>query len=171
MRRQLPWITALAVLVADRASKLAVLANLEEGAFRPVLPGVALTHVHNRGIAFSLFAEGGLLSRTLLHGVIVTAVVVIAWMLVRHGERDRTTSFAFGLILGGAIGNLVDRVLYGWVVDFVHLWVRIGDRVWSWPDFNVADSAITVGAVLLILHELLPRRHSAEETPGAPDPD
>lgn len=171
MRWHLPFITALAVLLADRASKLAVLANLEPGAFRPLLPGLALTHVHNRGIAFSLFAESGLLARTLLHGVIVTAVVVIAWMLVRHGGRDRTTSFAFGLILGGAIGNLIDRVLYGWVVDFVHLWVRIGDRIWSWPDFNVADSAITVGAGLLILHELLAHRAPQEESLDAPDPD
>ena len=64
------------------------------------------------------------------------------------------------LILGGAVGNLIDRVLYGWVIDFVHLWVRIGDRTVSWPDFNVADASISVGAVLLILNEF--RVHSRE---------
>ena len=94
------------------------------------------------------------MSRILLHLVILTAVVVIAAMAVRHGHHRRLAGLAFGLILGGALGNLVDRILYGWVIDFVHLWVRIGQRVWSWPDFNVADSAITIGAVLLVVQEL-----------------
>jgi signal peptidase II len=70
---------------------------------------------------------------------------------------------AFGLILGGALGNLIDRVMFGWVIDFIHLWVRVGDRSWAWPDFNVADSAITVGACLLILNEFLIQRHGTHD--------
>ncbi len=77
---------------------------------------------------------------------------------------------AFGLILGGALGNLIDRVLYGWVVDFLHVWVRIGDRSWAWPDFNVADASITCGAILLIISEILSGRGDGEEVEDAPDP-
>jgi signal peptidase II len=86
-------------------------------------------------------------------------------MVVRHGHHNRLAGIAFGMILGGAVGNLIDRVLYGWVIDFVHLWVRMGDRVWSWPDFNVADSSITVGAVLIILNELIGHRREEEDAP------
>lgn len=167
MTRWVPWLTAAVIVAADRLTKVAIIANLEHGAWRPVVPGLTLTHVHNPGIAFSLFADGGPLSRVLLHLVILTAVVVIAWMVVQHGRHHVLSGFAFGLILGGAVGNLIDRVLYGWVLDFIHVWVRIGDRVWSWPDFNVADSAISVGAVLLIMLELMRSR----EDKSAPDSD
>jgi signal peptidase II len=163
MRTLIPWCTAIAIVIADRLTKLLVIREIPAGGWRSVAPGVALTHVHNRGIAFSLFSEGGWLSRIILHGVILTAVVLIAWMLFRHGQRQPMAGLAFGLILGGAVGNLIDRVMYGWVVDFIHLWVRIGDRSWAWPDFNVADSAITVGAGLLILNELLIQRHSTND--------
>jgi len=169
MRSALPWITAALVVVADRATKLLVLERFEVGSWTQIFPGFALTHVHNTGIAFSLFSEGGWLSRALLHGVILTAVVLIAWMARRHGHHRVMAGFAFGLILGGAVGNLIDRVLYGWVIDFIHLWVRIGDRTWSWPDFNIADSAITVGAVLLILNEVLDGRRG--DGAHASDPD
>ena len=74
---------------------------------------------------------------------------------------------AFGLILGGAVGNLIDRILYGWVVDFIHVWIRIGGRTRSWPDFNIADAAITCGAVVLIISEI----RSARKEDNAPDPD
>jgi signal peptidase II len=158
MRKALPWLTAVVIAVLDRATKMLVMDRLEVGSWVPVFPGFALTHVHNTGIAFSLFSDGGWLSRVILHGIILTAVVLIGWMARRHGHHQMMAGFAFGLILGGAVGNLVDRILYGWVVDFIHLWIRIGERTWSWPDFNIADSAITVGAVLLILNELLPGR-------------
>jgi signal peptidase II len=167
MRNALPWITAALVVILDRVTKLLVLDHLAVGSWTPVFPGLALTHVHNTGIAFSLFSDGSWLSRVLLHAVILTAVVLIAWMARRHGHHHLLAGFAFGLILGGAVGNLIDRVLYGWVVDFVHLWARIADRGWSWPDFNVADAAITVGAILLILNELLAGRG---EPSHAPDP-
>jgi len=167
MRNALPWITAALVVILDRVTKLLVLDHLAVGSWTPVFPGLALTHVHNTGIAFSLFSDGSWLSRVLLHAVILTAVVLIAWMARRHGHHHLLAGFAFGLILGGAVGNLIDRVLYGWVVDFVHLWARIADRGWSWPDFNLADTAITVGAILLILNELLAGRG---EPSHAPDP-
>jgi signal peptidase II len=168
MRGVLPWLAAVLVVVADRITKVTILARLEPGGWIEVLPGFALTHVHNRGIAFSLFAGGGPLTRILLHLVIFTSVVIIAAMVVRHGHHSRLGGLAFGLILGGAVGNLIDRVLYGHVVDFVHLWARLGGRTWSWPDFNVADASITVGAVLLIANEF---RHQHSEPDHAPDSD
>jgi signal peptidase II len=163
MRSLLPWCTAIVIVIADRVTKILVLEHIPVGGWRAVVPGVALTHVHNRGIAFSLFSEGGWLSRVVLHGVILTAVVLIAWMLFRHGHRQPMAGLAFGLILGGAVGNLVDRVMYGWVIDFIHVWVRVGERSWAWPDFNVADSAITVGACLLILNEFLIQRRGTDD--------
>jgi signal peptidase II len=102
-----------------------------------------------------------------LHLVIFTSVVIIAAMLVRHAHNSRLAGIAFGLILGGALGNLIDRILYGWVVDFIHVWARMGDRTLSWPDFNVADAAISCGAVLLIIGELV-NSHKRED--DAPDP-
>jgi signal peptidase II len=168
MRGVLPWLAAVLIVVADRITKMMILSRLDPGGWIEVLPGFALTHVHNRGIAFSLFAGGGPLTRILLHLVIFTSVVIIAAMVVRHGHHSRVGGLAFGLILGGAVGNLIDRVLYGYVVDFVHLWVKIGGRTWSWPDFNVADASITVGAVLLIANEF---RHQHSEPDDASHTD
>lgn len=170
MRSWIPWLTACIIIVSDRLSKMAVLDRLDHGAWVHVFPGLTLTHVHNPGIAFSLFADGGPLTRVLLHLVILTAVVVIAWMVVRHGRHQIASGIAFGLILGGAVGNLIDRVLYGWVLDFIRVWVEIGDRTWSWPDFNIADSAISTGAVLIILMEIV-RPGKTEEAEHAPDSD
>jgi signal peptidase II len=167
MRAAVPWITAVLIIVADRFSKMMIVKNIELGGWRDVLPGFALTHVHNRGIAFSMFSDGGWLSRVILHGIILTAVVLIAWMLFQHGHRQRLAGLGFGLILGGAIGNLIDRVLYGWVVDFLHVWITVSGKMWSWPDFNVADSAITVGACLLILNEILTQRRDRAHAPDA----
>ncbi len=146
MRSALPWITALLVVAADRITKSMLMARLDPGGWHEVMPGFALTHVHNPGIAFSLFAGGGTLTRIILHLVIFTSVVIIAAMVVRHAQHSRLAGLAFGLILGGAVGNLIDRVLYGWVVDFIHVWARIGDRTMAWPDFNIADASITCGA-------------------------
>jgi len=167
MRSVLPWITALVIVIADRVTKNLLMDRLEPGGWVEVLPGFAVTHVHNPGIAFSLFADGGPLTRVILHLVIFTSVVIIAAMLVRHAHGSRLAGVAFGLILGGAVGNLIDRVLYGWVIDFVHLWLSIGGRSWSWPDFNVADAAITVGAILLILNEFLVDRHEPKHAPDS----
>jgi signal peptidase II len=160
--RAVPWITAVVIVVLDQITKALVRAHLVQGALVPVVPGLSLSHVHNRGIAFSLFADGGLVSRVVLHMVIVGAVIVISWMLVRHGQ-GRLAAFGFGLVLGGAVGNLIDRVMHGYVIDFVHVWVRIGERTASWPDFNVADSSITVGAVLLVVREIWGTRSASHQ--------
>ena len=172
LKRLLPWMTAIVIIGLDRWTKALVLEHLRFGPFTEVklFPGLSLTHVHNTGIAFSLFAAGGALSKVILHAIILTSVVVIAWILVRHSGERLATSMAFGLVLGGAVGNLIDRMLYGWVIDFIHVWVKIGDRIHSWPDFNIADSAISVGAVLLVIAELTHKKTNTEG-PDASDSD
>jgi signal peptidase II len=162
MRSMIPWATAVVIVILDRITKAAVVDKLVPGSWVEVAPGLALTHVHNPGIAFSLFSGGGPLTRVVLHLVIFTSVVIIAAMVVRHAHHSRLAGLAFGLILGGAVGNLIDRVLYGWVIDFVHLWIRLGQRTLSWPDFNVADAAITCGAVLLIISEIRSGRRESD---------
>jgi len=167
MRRLLPWLAAAGVVLLDRVSKGMVLRCIVPGTVIPVVPGLGLTNVHNTGIAFSLFADGSALTRGILQLVILGAVVFIAWTITRQDRTAPVTALGLGLILGGALGNLLDRALYGWVIDFIHLSARIGGTVYSWPDFNLADSAISVGAAVLIVRELWrpkERRH-------APDPD
>lgn len=172
-KRLLPWLTAIAILGLDRWTKGLVLEHLPYSHTTEVsvFTGLSLTHVRNSGIAFSLFADGGPLTKVILHAVILTSVVVIAWILVRHAGERILTGLAFGLILGGAVGNLIDRMLYGWVIDFIHVWIKAGGRIHSWPDFNVADSAITVGAVLLVIAEMTGKSATPEtEKSNASDP-
>ena len=117
-----------------------------------VVPGYFdLTLVYNRGAAFSFLAGADGWQRWFFIVVGIGASAFILWLLVRHGSQ-RLFGFALSLILGGAIGNVIDRVVHGKVVDF--LLAHWQDR-WYFPAFNVADSAITVGAVLLVLDEVL----------------
>jgi signal peptidase II len=139
------WLAAV-VLVLDQASKLVVQAY-----FVPyqdvvaVTPFFNLVHVHNPGAAFSLFADQGGWQRWFFLAVALVASGVILWLLA--GTRGRAPfCIALTLILGGALGNVIDRLAYGHVIDFLDFHVA----GWHWPAFNVADAAITVGAGLLI---------------------
>lgn len=162
MRRAAPWLVAAAVLALDRLTKLLVIRNIHPGDARIVWNGFSITHVHNRGIAFSFLADGGALTQYLLLVVISVTVAVVVWILLREPTAPLLARAALGAILGGALGNLADRLLYGWVVDFLHFWIWIGDRAYAWPDFNLADTAITVGAILLIAHEVVRVRRGGE---------
>ncbi|MCZ2414460.1 MAG: signal peptidase II [Burkholderiales bacterium] len=145
------WLVLAAAIVAlDQASKFAVLQVFSFGERHAVLPGLFdLTLVYNRGAAFSFLAGASGWQRWFFIGLGLAAATFIVWLLARHGTQ-RLFAFALALILGGAIGNVIDRVVHGQVVDFLLVyWQR-----WHWPAFNVADSAITVGAVLLIVDEL-----------------
>jgi len=150
-----------AVVVWDRITKLWVEAAITPYETIPVIPGFFdLIYTRNRGIAFGLFADAeGPLRSLLLVGValaVLCAVAVLIWRLPRTPDpQHRWLPAALGLILGGAAGNLYDRIVHGSVTDFLDFYV--GD--WHWPAFNVADSAITTGAVLLLLESVLrPRR-------------
>ena len=154
------WIAlAIAVLVADQVTKAAVLAAFAPGEELPLLPFLSLVLTFNRGAAFSFLAGADGWQRWFFAAIAVAAAVFIVWLLRRGGSRLYCLGLA--LILGGAVGNLIDRLWLGQVVDFVLLhW-----RGWTYPAFNVADSAITVGAILLILDSFRQRRADAPAAP------
>jgi signal peptidase II len=141
-------LIAVVVLLLDRIAKWAVAANIALHDSVVVIPGFfRLTHVENTGAAFGLFAEssaqwkiGALVSFSVL------ALVVVSALLWKNGHALTTTSIGLSLILGGAMGNLWDRMVSGHVVDFLDFYVGS----YHWPAFNVADSAIVIGAILLV---------------------
>ena len=143
-------VIAAVVIVLDRMSKIWITNHIDRGSTRPVLGSFfGLSHVFNTGAAFSLFAES--LSPALVRNALITfsiiAALVICAMMWRMGRRFSPTAVALGLILGGDLGNLYDRIHFHYVIDF--LLVKFGS--YHYPDFNVADSAIVIGACLLLL--------------------
>jgi signal peptidase II len=149
----LPWLSlATVVVILDQLTKVMVVRSFQVGERRPVLEGwFDLTLVYNKGAAFSFLASADGWQRWFFIAVGFAAMAFILYLLVRHGSQ-KLFGVALSLILGGAIGNVLDRVLEGQVVDF--LLAHWNDR-WYFPAFNVADAAITAGAALLILDELL----------------
>jgi signal peptidase II len=147
------------VILGDRLSKIFIRRHVALNfGYVPVIPNFfSITHVENTGAAFSLFAEWPQRVRVpLLVSFSTLAMLVVCYLLWNSIQRFTWTGLALALILGGAIGNLYDRVLYGRVTDFLHFYV--GSHMW--PDFNLADSAIVVGATLLALHLLFSARHN-----------
>jgi signal peptidase II len=145
------WVSA-AVLAADLASKAAVVATLRPGEERAYSSFFSLVLTYNTGAAFSMFADGDGWQRWLFAGIAVAAAVLISVLLKRGGHA--LYCLGLSLILGGALGNLWDRLAIGRVVDFL----LFHYERWAWPAFNVADSAITVGAALLIVDSFRQRR-------------
>ncbi len=145
------WLVVIAAVVValDRLSKRWVEAHVAKGHFITVIPNVfRISHVFNTGAAFSLFQEASpTLVRNLLIGFSIVAIIVVGGMIWQMGRRWSATGVALALILGGAIGNLYDRWVFKYVVDFLE--VKIVH--YHWPDFNVADSCIVTGACLLLL--------------------
>ena len=146
----LKWLgLALAVIMADHLTKWWVSSTLDYQEAVPVLPFFSLVLVHNTGAAFSFLADAGAWQPWFFIAVGVVATVIIVRLLERHAH-ERRLAFALALVLGGALGNVIDRVVLGHVVDFLYFHYR----GFAWPAFNVADSAITVGAGLLIWDSL-----------------
>ncbi|MEA3192441.1 MAG: signal peptidase [Betaproteobacteria bacterium] len=147
MPKALPWFAAsLAIVLADQLTKWLVLARFAPGERREVTEFFNLVLVFNKGAAFSLLADAPGWQTPVLVAFAVAAALIVSVLLIRSPGR-RMFSAGLALILGGAIGNVVDRLRFGHVVDFLDLHAA----GWHWPAFNVADSAITVGAALLIL--------------------
>jgi signal peptidase II len=153
------WLTLL-VLVFDQWTKSLAGSLLEYGVARPLFPSVNLTLVHNTGASFSMLSGAGGWQRGVLIGLALAISVVLFIWLRRIPPGRRWLPAALALILGGALGNLVDRAVLGYVVDFVDLYVGSA----HWPAFNAADSAITVGAVMLVVETLWlePRREKVD---------
>jgi signal peptidase II len=149
----LPWLAiALVVVVLDQITKMLILQHYQYGESTYVTSFFNIVRVHNTGAAFSFLAGASGWQRWFFIGLGGVAVVFIVWLLRSHGGQ-KMFAWALSLILGGAVGNnLVDRPLHGYVIDFIQ--VHWGAKYY-FPSFNVADAAITVGAILLILDELL----------------
>lgn len=153
----LPWLgLALIILIADQFTKVLILGYYQYGDSTYVTSFFNIVRAHNTGAAFSILAAASGWQRWLFTGIGVAATLFILYMLRSHAGQ-KLFCFALACILGGAIGNVVDRLLHGYVVDFLQFhW----DQRWYFPAFNVADMAITIGAACLILDELLRVRRS-----------
>jgi signal peptidase II len=159
--RKLPWLLLISVfvIVADRVTKTIVASHVPLGEGTTVIPGfLRITHWLNEGAAFSLFADSASpnIVRWGLIAFSAIAAIAVVIALIRLGSRITFATVALALVLGGAIGNLHDRLAYGSVVDFIEVHI-LG---YHWPDFNVADSSIVIGACLLLLDSLLPAKSS-----------
>ena len=162
-KRKYYFLIALGVLVLDQLSKWLVMQKISLHDSIPILPGLfSISHLENQGAAFGLFADSPWqwkAAALILFSLLALSVVSV--LLWRNGHRFSYGSLALALILGGAVGNLWDRIFQGHVVDFLHFYIGVH----QWPDFNIADSAIVVGAILLVGEILF--ADSPEESPNA----
>lgn len=144
----LKWLgLSLLILVLDQVSKLWVIAHFRLYESVEILPSVNLTYVHNMGAAFSFLSSAGGWQRWFFVAIAIIAVIVIVVWLSRLKPNEKWMAVTLSLILGGAVGNLYDRISYGYVVDFID--VYYGSH--HWPVFNVADSAISIGVLMMLI--------------------
>jgi signal peptidase II len=152
----LPWLAlALLILIADQITKVMILGAYQLGDTTYVTNFFNIVRAHNTGAAFSFLASASGWQRWFFTAIGVGAALFIIYLLRAH-PGQKLFSFALACILGGAIGNVIDRLLHGYVVDFLDFHYA----GWHFPAFNIADSAITIGAVCLVLDELLRVRRS-----------
>ncbi|WNC73340.1 signal peptidase II [Thalassotalea psychrophila] len=153
------WL-ALIMLIIDQVTKQSVVALMDYRESIKVMPFFNLTYVHNPGAAFSFLADQGGWQRwffTAIAGVV--SIFLVVWM-AKTPKQDKLIAISFALILSGAVGNLIDRMMFGYVIDFLDFYV--GNK--HWPAFNVADSAIFVGAGLMILDAFRDSANSAKQS-------
>jgi signal peptidase II len=139
------WLSLLA-LVLDQASKLLIDGTMQLYQSIPLLPSFNLTYVHNTGAAFSFLSTAGGWQRWLFAGLALVISIGITVWLTRLQKHETVLAAALSLILGGAVGNLIDRLIYGYVIDFLDVYYG----AWHWPAFNIADAAITLGVMLML---------------------
>ncbi len=146
-----PWLAwAIVILIADQVTKTLILQHYRLGDSTFITSFFNIVRAHNTGAAFSFLSDAGGWQRWLFTGIGVVATIFILWQLRAH-PNQKLFCFSLSSILGGAVGNVVDRLMHGYVVDFLDFHAN----GWHFPAFNLADSAITVGAACLILDELL----------------
>jgi signal peptidase II len=146
----IPWLSIAAiVLLIDQITKIAITRAFEYGESHPLTSFFNLVLVYNKGAAFSFLADQGGWQRYFFTILGIAAALFIIYLLKKHAGQ-KLFCWALALILGGAVGNVIDRIMYGHVIDFLDFHVNN----WHWPAFNVADSAIFLGAALFIIDEL-----------------
>ena len=158
-----PWLAwAVVLLVADQITKTWIIQNYQLGDATFITSFFNIVRAHNTGAAFSFLRDAGGWQRWLFTGIGVAATIFIVWQLRAH-PGQKLFSFALSSILGGAVGNVVDRLMHGYVVDFLDFHWNFLARIFHgghFPAFNLADTAISVGAACLILDELLRARRA-----------
>ncbi len=159
------FLSAFAIsLIFDQVTKISIVDRFHYGERLVVIPNFFdLTHVRNPGGAFSFFADGPAEWRMALFvGATVLAIILLLSYLIRSEDDEWLNSMALGLIMGGAVGNLIDRLAYGEVIDFidVHLWGG-----YTWPTFNIADSVVILGVGILLI-DLFFLEQGVEKDPG-----
>lgn len=142
------WITAV-IVIADQVTKYFALKHLMRSEIA-IAPFLNFALAFNTGAAFSFLSDAGGWQNLFFVGVAAVVSIIILFMIRRLGANDLQVAVALTLVLGGAIGNVIDRVRFGYVVDFIDVYYQR----WHWPTFNIADSAITIGAILLIMDAL-----------------
>ncbi len=161
-RYRLLAITSIIILILDQATKLYIDANFRLHESVPVIRGLFnLTYVRNKGAAFGIFADSSIRIPFFIT-VSIVAMLGILWYINRIRQDQKLAAFALSLVFSGALGNLVDRIRLGEVIDFLDVfWKR-----YHWPAFNVADSAITIGVALLFIEMWREDRHKSAEDPA-----
>ena len=144
----LKWLgLSFLAVVLDQVSKLVVSGSMQLYQSIKIMPYFNLTYVHNTGAAFSFLSDAGGWQRWFFAGLaVIISSVMVVW-LAKLKQHETLLAVALSLVLGGAIGNLIDRLAYGYVIDFLDVYYQS----WHWPAFNIADSAITLGVVLMLL--------------------
>ncbi len=144
----LKWLgLSFLAVVLDQVSKLVVSGSMQLYQSIKIMPYFNLTYVHNTGAAFSFLSDAGGWQRWFFAGLaVIISTVMVVW-LAKLKQHETLLAVALSLVLGGAIGNLIDRLAYGYVIDFLDVYYQS----WHWPAFNIADSAITLGVVLMLL--------------------
>ncbi|WP_029684582.1 signal peptidase II [Tatumella saanichensis] len=145
------WVTLL-VMVIDFASKQWIMANMQLHETRALMPFLNLFYAHNYGAAFSFLADKGGWQRWFFAGIAIAIAIALVVLMYRNRASQRLTNIAYAMIIGGALGNLLDRFWHGFVVDFIDFYV--GD--WHFATFNIADCGICIGAALVILEGFIP---------------
>jgi signal peptidase II len=155
-QRLAPWLGLAAIIVlVDQLTKITIQRTMKFGEVNTITDFFNLVVAYNKGAAFSFLRDASGWQGPMFTAIGIAASLFVIYLLARHGTQ-RLFSLALALILGGAVGNVIDRLAYGHVIDFLDVhW-----KEWHWPAFNVADSAIVCGAALLILDELLRVRKS-----------
>lgn len=160
MRNIGKWLGLAALIIAlDHLTKWWISSSMDYQQAIPLLSFFSIVNVHNYGAAFSFLADAGGWQRWFFIAVGAVATVIIVQLLRKHAQ-DFRMAFALALVLGGALGNIIDRVVLGYVVDFLYFHYR----GFAWPAFNVADSAISVGAAILIWDSLFGKTSKPERT-------
>ncbi|HGJ5873205.1 MAG TPA: signal peptidase II [Arsenophonus apicola] len=144
------WLTVV-ILIVDLGSKQLILNHFQLYESIPLMPYFNLAYAQNPGAAFSFLADKGGWQRWFFAFVAIVICVVLIVMMYRQSVNKKLSNIAYALVIGGALGNLCDRLVHGFVVDFIDFYV--GD--WHWPTFNIADMAICIGAALIILDSFI----------------